>query len=68
MAFYSFEFSQWPKGKYFTPTLLGTRSGGVVAASWAVLHYLGEDGYLKLTARATELRVRYPDGITAICN
>ena len=65
-AFYSFEFSDWPKGKYFTPTLLGTRSGGAVAASWAVLHYLGEDGYLKLTARVMELRQRYLHGITAI--
>jgi sphinganine-1-phosphate aldolase len=65
-AFQAFEFSDWPKGKYFTPTLLGTRSGGALAAAWAVIHYLGEDGYLKLTARVMELRDRYVDGITAI--
>jgi sphinganine-1-phosphate aldolase len=65
-AFYSFEFSDWPKGKYFTPTLLGTRPGGAIAASWAVIHYLGEDGYLKLTKRVMELRDRYVKGITAI--
>jgi sphinganine-1-phosphate aldolase len=65
-AFQSFEFSDWPKGKYFTPTLLGTRSGGALAAAWAVIHYLGEDGYLKLTARVMELRDRYVDGISAI--
>ena len=61
-----FEFSDWPKGKYFTPTLLGTRSGGALAAAWAVIHYLGEDGYLRLTARVMELRDRYVEGITAI--
>ena len=65
-AFLSFEFSDWPKGKYFTPTLLGTRSGGALAAAWAVIHYLGEDGYLRLTSRVLELRDRYIEGITAI--
>lgn len=65
-AFQAFEFSDWPKGKYFTPTLLGTRSGGALAAAWAIIHYLGEDGYLRLTARVMELRDRYVDGITAI--
>jgi glutamate/tyrosine decarboxylase-like PLP-dependent enzyme len=66
MAFQTFEFSGWPKGKYQTPTLLGTRSGGALAASWAVIHYLGEEGYLKLTARVMDLRQRYLDGIAAI--
>jgi glutamate/tyrosine decarboxylase-like PLP-dependent enzyme len=66
MAFQAFEFSDWPKGKYRTPTLLGTRSGGALAASWAVIHYLGENGYLRLTSRVMELRQRFLDGIAAI--
>jgi glutamate/tyrosine decarboxylase-like PLP-dependent enzyme len=66
MKFQSFEFSDWPKGKYYTPTLLGTRSGGSVAASWAVIHYLGEEGYLRLTSRVMQLRQRYVDGIASI--
>lgn len=66
MAFQAFEFADWPKGKYRTPTLLGTRSGGALAASWAVIHYLGEEGYLSLTDRVMKLRQRYLDGIAAI--
>jgi len=46
------EFSDWPKGRYFTPTMLGTRPGGATAAAWAVMNYLGEEGYLRLSARA----------------
>jgi sphinganine-1-phosphate aldolase len=65
-ALHSFQFSDWPKGKYFTRTLLGTRPGGAVAAAWAVIHYLGEEGYLKLTARLMKLRQRYLDGIASI--
>jgi len=45
------EFSDWPKGRYFTPTMLGTRPGGTTAAAWAVMNYLGEEGYLRLSAR-----------------
>jgi glutamate/tyrosine decarboxylase-like PLP-dependent enzyme len=66
MVFQAFEFSDWPKGKYRTPTLLGTRSGGALAAAWAVIHYLGEEGYLKLADRVMKLRQRYLDGIVAI--
>jgi glutamate/tyrosine decarboxylase-like PLP-dependent enzyme len=45
------EFSDWPKGRYYTPTMLGTRPGGATAAAWAVMHYLGEEGYLRLASR-----------------
>jgi glutamate/tyrosine decarboxylase-like PLP-dependent enzyme len=62
----STEFVDWPKGKYHTPTLAGTRSGGVIAAAWAVLHYLGEDGYLALTSRVMRTWRRYVEGIRAI--
>ena len=31
--------------------ILGTRSGGPVAAAYAVLHYLGRDGYMELVQR-----------------
>ena len=32
--------------------MAGTRPGGPIAAGWAVLHHLGEDGYLRLAADA----------------
>jgi len=33
---------------------LGTKGGGAMAAAWAVMHYLGDDGYLRLTAAARQ--------------
>jgi glutamate/tyrosine decarboxylase-like PLP-dependent enzyme len=39
------------------PTVLSTKSGGPIAASWAILHYLGQDGYREIvrqTMAATE--------------
>ena len=45
-----FVTSNWPGGLYGPPSRAGTRPGGPIAAGWAVLHYLGEDGYLRLAA------------------
>ncbi|WP_369939100.1 pyridoxal phosphate-dependent decarboxylase family protein [Xanthomonas medicagonis] len=66
MAYQHFEYFDWPKGMYRTQTLTGTRPGGTVAAAWAVLHYLGENGYRALAQRVMRLRDRYIAGIRAI--
>ncbi|WDD92434.1 aspartate aminotransferase family protein [Burkholderia sp. FERM BP-3421] len=55
-------FSAWPKGEYVTPTLAGTRSGGPIASAWAVMHFLGQDGYCALAERLMRLRDRYLSG------
>ena len=44
-----FVTTEWPGGMYGSPTMTGTRAGGSIAAAWAVLHYLGEEGYLRYT-------------------
>ena len=36
----------WSGGKYFSPGLAGSRSGGVLAATWASMVSLGRAGYL----------------------
>lgn len=46
-----FDFQDWPTGLYSSPTIAGTRPGGAIAAAWAVMHYLGEEGYLKLAEK-----------------
>jgi sphinganine-1-phosphate aldolase len=44
--------TDWLGGLYGSPSMAGTRPGGPIAAGWAVLHYLGEDGYLALAEDA----------------
>jgi sphinganine-1-phosphate aldolase len=46
-----FEMTEFPGGMYVSPTVQGSRSGGLSAATWAAMVTLGEDGYLK-AARA----------------
>jgi sphinganine-1-phosphate aldolase len=60
------EFNDWPKGKYFTPTIAGTRPGGAIAAAWAVMHYLGDVGYTTLASRVMRTWQRYLSGIAEV--
>ncbi len=41
--------TEWAGGIYASPTMLGTRPGGAIAAAWAVLNYLGVEGYEKIS-------------------
>ncbi|MBI4884942.1 MAG: aspartate aminotransferase family protein [Actinobacteria bacterium] len=42
----------WLGGLYGSSGILGTKGGGAMAAAWAVMHHLGDDGYLRLTGAA----------------
>lgn len=55
----TFITDNWLGGTYGSSGILGTKSGGPIAAAWAVLHHLGDDGYMRLTraARDTALRI-----------
>jgi len=44
----------WKGGLYASTGLLGSRSGGLVAATWAAMTRLGEAGYLARAARIFE--------------
>nr|WP_132458855.1 aminotransferase class V-fold PLP-dependent enzyme [Paraburkholderia sp. BL8N3] len=61
-----FDFDEWPKGRYLTETLTGTRSGGAVAAAWAVMHHLGTNGYKTLARRVIDTRARLQREIALI--
>ena len=41
----------WQGGIYATAGLSGSRSGALVAATWATLLYMGEDGYVDATRK-----------------
>ncbi len=36
--------TDWQGGVYTTPTMAGSRPGGVIATTWATLMYMGEEG------------------------
>ncbi|TCB99186.1 aspartate aminotransferase family protein [Micromonospora zingiberis] len=52
-----FAYADWPGYTMINPVISSTRSGGPIAAAYATLRYLGDDGYLELT-RLTRDAVR----------
>jgi glutamate/tyrosine decarboxylase-like PLP-dependent enzyme len=62
----STHFDGWPNGHYFTHGITGTRSGAVLAGAWAVLNYLGEAGFLRITREVMAIADRFKQGIAAI--
>jgi glutamate/tyrosine decarboxylase-like PLP-dependent enzyme len=46
--------------------MAGARPAAPIAASWAVLHYLGEDGYVRLASVIDETTRKIQEGIAAI--
>lgn len=48
------------------PTVLSSKSGGPMAGAWAVLNFLGEEGYKKIVREVQEATQRLIDGINAI--
>jgi glutamate/tyrosine decarboxylase-like PLP-dependent enzyme len=56
----------WPAGGMTTPTAAGTRPGGAVAGAWAVMNYLGIEGYREKAKIVTDTRQRMMDAIDAM--
>ncbi|MHB1584711.1 MAG: pyridoxal phosphate-dependent decarboxylase family protein [Acidimicrobiales bacterium] len=49
-----FFLTDWSGGKYCSPGMDGSRSGGLLAATWASLVHLGRDGYRRYARQIFE--------------
>ena len=49
-----------------TPTIAGSRSGGLIAQCWASMIAIGEEGYLKHTKDILETTVAIAKGVAGI--
>jgi sphinganine-1-phosphate aldolase len=61
-----FVHTSWPGGVYASPGLAGTRPGGAIAAAWAVMNFLGADGYTEITDVVMKTAHKLRDGINAL--
>src|SRR5204863_2454452 len=61
-----FIYDQWPGGVYGSPAMAGARPAAPVAASWAVMQYLGETGYMRLAKVILDTTKRIRAGIEAL--
>jgi len=61
-----FHPADWPSGPYSTEALMGSFPAASVASAWAVMRFLGEEGYLELAQATLDARARYVEGINSI--
>ncbi|XVV07130.1 pyridoxal phosphate-dependent decarboxylase family protein [Actinosynnema sp. CA-248983] len=61
-----FASAAWPGYTMLNSTTQSTRSGGPVAAAWAVLRHIGDDGYRALARTALESTRVIREGIESI--
>lgn len=54
---------EWPGGKYFSPGIAGSRSGGLLAATWAAMVSLGREGYRAHAKRIFEVAFAMQDSV-----
>jgi sphinganine-1-phosphate aldolase len=56
----------WPGGIYPSTAMTGTRPGGPVAAAWALMNYLGMEGYRHIADVVMQTTRKMQTGIDAI--
>lgn len=64
--FQFFATVDWSGGVYASATMAGTKPGGPIAAAWAVIQFLGEQGYLDITEKVMRAVEQIRQGIEAI--
>lgn len=61
-----FAFPDWSGGMYATATLPGSRPGGLVAATWAALMLIGQNGYVECCRQIVKAAREISSGIAQI--
>lgn len=61
-----FAYADWPGYTMINPTIASTRSGGPIAAAYATLRHLGDDGYLRLAAATREAVAGLADAVRGV--
>ncbi|HEV7524728.1 MAG TPA: pyridoxal-dependent decarboxylase, partial [Acidimicrobiia bacterium] len=58
-----FLLTDWSGGKYASPGIEGSRSGGILASTWASLVSMGRDGYMKYAKAIFDTAFKMQDAV-----
>ncbi|MDX2422344.1 MAG: aspartate aminotransferase family protein, partial [Amphritea sp.] len=58
--------TKWSGGMYASPTMMGTRPAGPIAAAWASMMSLGQDGYMQIAQRTMDVANALMEGISSL--
>ena len=63
-----FSYANWTGYAVINPGVTSTKGGGPIAACWAILNYLGRDGYLKLVGAAQAASRKIVEAVAALAD
>jgi glutamate/tyrosine decarboxylase-like PLP-dependent enzyme len=58
--------SNWTGYTVINPTVQSTKSAGPIAAAWAALHFIGDDGYLEITRKVKHATERIAAAVAEV--
>ncbi len=61
-----FVYDQWPGGLYGSFAMAGARPAAPIAAAWAIMNFLGREGYVRLARSVRDTTRKLREGIDAI--
>jgi sphinganine-1-phosphate aldolase len=61
-----FSYSNWPGGLFVSPSMAGSRSGGIIASTWATMVSTGQNGYMERAAALVEVTDTIVKGVNVI--
>jgi glutamate/tyrosine decarboxylase-like PLP-dependent enzyme len=61
-----FVYDQWPGGIYGSFAMAGARPAAPIAAAWAIMNFLGREGYTELARTIRDTTRKLREGIEAI--
>eukprot|EP01091_Cochliopodium_minus_P009982 TRINITY_DN2580_c1_g1_i1.p1 TRINITY_DN2580_c1_g1~~TRINITY_DN2580_c1_g1_i1.p1 ORF type:complete len:535 (-),score=171.64 TRINITY_DN2580_c1_g1_i1:160-1764(-) len=61
-----FTTTDWPGGLYCSPSVSGSRPGGLIAVTWAVMLFMGKERYLEIATKIYETAQTIKEGVTKI--
>lgn len=61
-----FAYASWPGGLFGSPSMAGSRPGGMIAAAWAALVSMGQDGYIATARGVWDTTQRIVRGVETI--
>ncbi len=64
--FHYHKVEDWPSRPYLAEALIGSRPGAAVASAWAVMKFLGNDGYLDIARKYLAVKDKLIEGIRRI--
>ena len=61
-----FIYPDWPGGIFASTAFMGTRSGGSVAGAWALINFIGKEGYHEIVKQVMEATKKIISAINSL--